>query len=56
MLLETNGEYMSFIPESPMQGFKIQSIVPFSRGFIIGCANGMVLSYERTEDLNNPYR
>ena len=56
MLLETSGEYMSFVPESPMEGFKISCIVPFSRGFLVGGDNGIVFAYERTEDPRSPYR
>jgi hypothetical protein len=56
MLLETNGEYMAFIQESPLDNFKITSIVSFSRGFIVGGEGGLVFAYERTEDARNPYR
>lgn len=56
MLLDTTGEYMAFVNESPMDNFKIACIVPFSRGFIIGGENGVVYAYERTEDARNPYR
>ena len=56
MLLDTTGEYMAFVNESPMDNFKIVCIVPFSRGFIIGGENGVVYAYERTEDARNPYR
>jgi hypothetical protein len=56
MLCETSGEFMNFIHESPMEGFKITTIVPFSRGFIIGGDNGMMAAYERVEDPRYPYR
>jgi hypothetical protein len=36
--------------------FKIECIVPFSRGFLIAGDNGVVYAYERTEDSKNPYR
>ena len=39
-----------------MEGFKIQAIVSFSRGFIIGGENGMICAYERVEDPKYPYR
>jgi WD40 repeat protein len=61
MLLETSGEYMAFVGESPSLinsglDFKIECIVPFSRGFLIALDNGLVYAYERTEDPRNPYR
>lgn len=56
MLCETSGEFMSFIHESPGEGFKIQAIVSFSRGFIIAGENGTILPYERVEDPRYPYR
>lgn len=37
MLCETSGEFMAFILDSPGEGYKIQTIVSFSRGFIVGC-------------------
>ena len=56
MLCESSGEFMSYIHESPGEGFRIQSIVPFSRGFLIGGENGMIMAYERVEDPKYPYR
>lgn len=56
MLCETSGEFMNFIHESPMEGFRITTIVSFSRGFIIGGDNGMMAAYERVEDPRHPYR
>jgi len=56
MLCETSGEFMAYINESPGEGYKIQTIVAFSRGFIVGCENGYMIAYERVEDPKNPYR
>lgn len=59
MLLETDGAYMGFIPESPKylegQNFKIESITPFSRGFIVA-GKEKIYAYEKTEDQRTPYR
>ena len=60
MLLETDGSYMSYIPESPCEEdrntpFKIESITPFSRGFIVSGKN-KIYAYEKTEDQRVPYR
>jgi len=54
MLLETDGAYMAYIPESPRYEdrdtvFKIESITPFSRGFIVAGEN-KIYAYEKTED------
>ena len=56
MLCETSGEFMNFIHESPGEGYRITTIVPFSRGFIISGENGMISAYERVEDPKYPYR
>ncbi len=56
MLCETSGEFMAFINDSPGEGFKIQTIASFSRGFIIGCSNGYMFVYERIEDPRYHYR
>lgn len=56
MLCETSGEFMSFVQESPLEGFKIQAIVPFSRGFFIAGENGVIYAYERVEVGASPYR
>jgi hypothetical protein len=47
---------MSFVQESPIGQFRIECIVPFSRGFLIAGDNGLVIPFERTEDPRNPYR
>ena len=56
MVCETSGEYMSFVQDSPKDNFKIECIVPYSRGFLIGGENGSIFAYERVEDSKNPYR
>jgi len=56
ILCETDGSYMAYIPDSPAdEEFKIESIVSFSRGFIIA-GNGQIFAYEKTEDPKVPYR
>ena len=54
MLCETSGEFMNFIHESPGEGYRITTIVPFSCGFIISGENGMISAYERVEDPQVP--
>ena len=56
ILCETDGSYMSYIPDSPTEDdFNIQSIISFSRGFIVA-GNGLIFAYEKTEDQYAPYR
>ena len=31
-------------------------ITSYSRGFLIGCEDGRIYTYERVEDPNNPYK
>ena len=35
---------------------RIQCLCPFSRGFILGGDNGVILAFEKTEDPRTPYR
>jgi hypothetical protein len=50
MLLENSGEYLCFIHQSPMNGFKIQCIIPYNKGFIIGGESGEIIAYEKMDD------
>jgi hypothetical protein len=40
MLLETSGDYKMLLAESPGEGFFIETIIVYSKGFIIGGENG----------------
>jgi len=58
MLLETDGSFKAYIPESPIEDegeFKIEAITPFTRGFIVS-GEDKIYAYETTEDPNVPYR
>jgi WD40 repeat protein len=55
MLLENSGEYLGFIQSSPMNGFRIQCIIPYNKGFIIGGESGEIIAYEKIDDLRHPY-
>jgi len=55
MLLETNGDYKMLLSESPGDGFHIESIQPYQKGFIIAGDNGQIMIYEKSEDPKNPY-
>lgn len=55
MLLESNGDYKMLISESPGEGFYIESIQTYSKGFIIAGDNGQIMIYEKAEDPKHPY-
>jgi hypothetical protein len=55
MLLEMSGEYRSLLSESPGDGFYIECIQTYSKGFIIAGDNGQIMIYEKSEDPKNPY-
>lgn len=56
ILCETDGSFLTFIPDSPTdEAFKIECIQSFSRGFIVA-GNGLIYAYEKCEDGGAPYR
>lgn len=57
IILEDDGEFVAFLPDSPMQEeeFKIECICPMQRGFIVA-GNGRIYVYEKQEDPQAPYR
>ena len=55
MLLESDGSYKMLISDSPGDGFYIDCITTFSKGFIIGGDNGRIYIYEKSEDPKVPY-
>jgi len=58
MVLETNGEFLAYVPESPIEDegeFKIEAITAFTRGFIVS-GEDKIYAYEKTEDPNVLYR
>jgi WD40 repeat protein len=55
MLLEMSGEYRQLLSESPGDGFYIECIQTYSKGFIIAGDNGQIMIYEKSEDPKNPY-
>jgi hypothetical protein len=55
IVCDDDGSYMAFVPDSPMNDFKIEAIVSFSRGFIVA-GNGLIYAYEKSEDARTLYR
>ena len=49
LLLVDGGELRCSLA-SPGEGVGVHSIVPYSKGFIVGCDQGMLSLYEKTED------
>ncbi len=55
MLLASGGDYKMLLSESPGDGFYIECIQTYSKGFIIAGDNGTIMIYEKSEDPKNPY-
>jgi hypothetical protein len=47
MLCEQTGEYKMLLPEGPGEGFTIQCMKTFSKGFIIGGDQGQLMVFEK---------
>lgn len=50
LVLESTGEYCCTLPDSPFEGRSIECIIPFQRGFIIGCDEGKIYAYEKVDE------
>jgi len=56
ILCETDGSFLAFIEDSPFnESFMIESIVTFSRGFIVA-GDAYIYAFEKCEDQRSPYR
>ena len=55
MYLEANGDYKMMLNDSPGEGFYIECIQTYSKGFIIAGDNGTIMIYEKSEEPKNPY-
>ena len=55
ILLLENGDYKFCLPESPGNGFYIECIQAYAKGFVIGGDNGTILVYDKSEEVKNPY-
>lgn len=56
ILLLEQGDFKFMLQDSPGEGFYIECIQPYKRGFIIAGDNGTILMYERGEEPKNPYQ
>jgi hypothetical protein len=55
MLLESSGDYKMLLAESPGEGFYIECVITYSKGFIIAGEYGQIMIYEKSEEPKNPY-
>lgn len=55
MLLESSGDYKMLLTESPGDGFYIECVITYGKGFIIAGENGQIMIYEKSEEPKNPY-
>jgi len=56
MLWESTGEFNSFIPSSPVDECHIVSVCPYARGFIVGGKDGKFFVFEKTNDMDTPFK
>ena len=56
MLCEETGEFISMIPDSPVGECSIVSICSYARGFIVAGRDGKFYIYEKTNDLDLPFK
>ena len=56
MLFESSGDYKMLLAESPGEGTYIESVITYSKGFIIAGESGKIMVYEKSEEPKNPYR
>lgn len=56
LLLFEHFELRTVLPTSPADGNSIDCIVPFSKGFVCGCEDGIVRVFEPSEDRTEFYR
>lgn len=54
-MLESSGDYKMLLADSPGEGFHIECIITYSKGFIISGENGQIMVYEKSEEPKNPY-
>lgn len=50
LICAMSGEFQTYIPESPRDDLRIDSILPFSHGLILGGEQGKIWVYEGTEN------
>lgn len=56
LLFNNNWEYRTVLNSSPFDGFPIESILAYKKGFLIGGPNCTIYQYEKHEgDLKMPY-
>jgi hypothetical protein len=56
ILCEPTGDVKRPLPEFPGDGFYIEKIMPYSKGFIVVGDKGQMMVYITTGEANNPYQ
>ena len=54
-MCQDSGEFKSCLPDSP-KGVHIVSATPYSWGLVFGGKNGEILIYDKTDDLDYPFK
>ena len=53
---ESTGDFKLLLHQDPsMDGFYIETIKTYSKGFIVGGDKGQILIYERTDEIKTPF-
>lgn len=55
LLLESTGEYKMLLSCSPGDGFYIESITTYSKGFMIAGDTGQIMVFEKTDEPKKPF-
>eukprot|EP00501_MAST-03F_sp_TOSAG23-6_P000811 GSMAST32.ASY1.ANO1.841.1 assembled CDS len=56
IVLFEDYEWTIVLPSSPSDGNSIDSIIPFSKGFLCGCNEGLLRVYERSDEENEYFK
>lgn len=54
LICAMSGEFLIYVPDSP-RGVRIDCVLPYSGGLILGCVEGRIHIYEGTENENQVY-
>ncbi|CAI2371694.1 unnamed protein product [Moneuplotes crassus] len=56
MMCESSGEFVTMIADSPVEDCHIVSICAYERGFIVAGKDGKFFIFEKSNDLDMPYK
>lgn len=55
LLIESGGDYKMILNCSPGDGFYIEAIITYQKGFIIAGDTGQIMIFEKTDEPQHPY-